>query len=39
MWVEYNPNPKRRSVIDCTVRALECEPTGEALRGLPYPEF
>lgn len=22
MWVEYNPNPKRRSVIDCTVRAL-----------------
>lgn len=22
MWIEYNPNPKRRGTIDCTVRAL-----------------
>ena len=22
MWIEFNPNPNRRSTIDCTVRAL-----------------
>lgn len=22
MWIEFNPNPERRSTIDCTVRAL-----------------